>query len=71
MKVNIDALQKLADTKNWNYPYMAKRLGINYSYLFRIMRGEKTGGNKLFSGIYRLCQEEDLNIDDYINWDEK
>lgn len=70
MKVNINALQILAENRNWSHPYLAKRLGINYSYLFRIMRGEKSGGNKLFSGIYRLCQEEELAIDDYISWDE-
>jgi len=70
MKIRVYALQQLAETKNWSIPYLAERLGVNYSYLFRVLRGEKSGGSKLLSGIYHLCQEEGLAMDDYISWDE-
>jgi transcriptional regulator with XRE-family HTH domain len=70
MKVNITALKQLAENKSWSIPDLAKHLGVNYSYLFRILRGEKNGGSKLFSGIYHLCLKEGLSMDDYLSWDE-
>lgn len=66
MKVILSALQQLAEAKDWTIPELARRLGIDYSYLFRVMRGEKNGGAKLWTGIYRLCKEEGLSVDDYI-----
>lgn len=69
MKVNITALKQLAETRKWSTPELANRLNIDYSYLFRILRGEKGGGAKLFAGIYRLCKEEGLSIDDFIMLD--
>jgi transcriptional regulator with XRE-family HTH domain len=71
MKANLSALQQLAKTKNWTTPELARRLKIDYSYLFRIMRGEKRGGAKLWSGIYFLCKQEGLSIEDYIFLDEE
>ncbi len=70
MKANISALMSLADTKNWSIPELADHLRINYSYLFRILKGEKDGGAKLFAGIYRLCKEEGLSIDDFVALDD-
>jgi len=71
MKPNISGLQQLAKTKNWTLPELARRLGINYSYLFRIMRGEKSGGAKLWSGIYCMCKVEGLSIEDYLFMDDE
>lgn len=71
MRTNRSALQQLAETKNWTIPELARRLGVEYSYLFRIMRGEKQGGAKLWSGIYSLCKQEGLVIEDYLFMDDK
>ena len=71
MKVNRSALMQLAETRNWSIPELAKRLGVNYSYLYRIIRGEKQGGAKLWSGIYVLCKQEGLSIEDYFFMDDK
>ncbi|NLX02920.1 MAG: helix-turn-helix transcriptional regulator [Syntrophomonadaceae bacterium] len=71
MKVNRSALMQLAETRNWSIPELAKRLGINYSYLYRIIRGEKQGGAKLWSGIYVLCKQEGLSIEDYVFMDDR
>lgn len=70
MKANIAALLELAKARNWTTPELARRLGIDYSYCFRIIRGERSGGAKLWSGIYRLCKEEGLLVDKYIFLDE-
>ena len=70
MKANIAALLELAKARNWNTPELARRLGIDYSYWFRIIRGEKKGGPKLWIGIYRLCKQEGLSVDEYIFMEE-
>ncbi|RJQ25776.1 MAG: XRE family transcriptional regulator [Peptococcaceae bacterium] len=44
MVVNTTALKSLAWEKGWSIPELAKRLGIDYSYLFRVINGEKKGG---------------------------
>ncbi len=66
MKANVAALLALGKTRNWTLPELARRLGIDYSYLYRIVRGEKNGGAKLWSGIYHLCKEEGLPLEKYI-----
>ncbi|MEN6326228.1 MAG: helix-turn-helix transcriptional regulator [Syntrophomonas sp.] len=66
MKANVAALLELAKARNWTRPELARRLGIDYSYLYRIARGEKDGGAKLWTGIYNLCKEEGLPLEEYI-----
>lgn len=66
MEVNIDALKMLADEKGWSTPELAKRLGVDYSYLFRVIKGKKKGGYKLFTGLYKLCAEEGRDFNELI-----
>lgn len=66
LEVNIEALKALAKEKGWSTPELARRLGIDYSYLFRIIKGKKKGGSKLFTGIYKLCTEEGLDFEKLI-----
>ncbi|MFF2016267.1 hypothetical protein [Paenibacillus sp. NPDC058177] len=66
MKINSKKLLKLAESEGWSIPELANQLGVNYSYLFRVLKNEKNGGGKLFNGLYQLCKEKELNIEDYI-----
>lgn len=66
LKINSAALKKLAESKEWSIPELASVLGVDYSYLFRVLNGEKNGGSKLFRGIYNLCKDEGLNVEEYI-----
>lgn len=66
MKIKSAALIELAEKNGWSIPFLADELGIDYTYLFRILKGEKNGGSKVFSGLYQLCNKENLNIEDYI-----
>lgn len=66
MEVNIEALKLMANEKGWSVPELAKRLGVDYSYLFRIMKGNKKGGYKLFTGLYKLCAEEGRDFNELI-----
>lgn len=71
MRANISALTDLAHVRGWSIPELAAHLQLDYSYLFRILKGQKTGGAKLFAGIYRLCQQEGLTMEDYVLWDDE
>lgn len=66
MEVNIEALKRMANEKGWSVPELAKRLGVDYSYLFRIIKGNKKGGYKLFIGLYKLCVEEGWDFNELI-----
>jgi len=66
LKVNVEELSKLAEREGWSVPELALKLGVEYSYLFRVLRNEKNGGGKLFGGIYRLCSEMKLDVEEYI-----
>lgn len=66
MKVNSKMLSELAEREGWSIPELANKLGVEYSYLFRVLKNEKNGGGKLFNGLYQLCKELKLNIEDYI-----
>lgn len=66
MNINTEALKHLARKYHWSIPELADQLGIDYSYLFRVLNNQKKGGSKLFSGIYILCKKEKLNVEDYI-----
>ena len=66
MKVKVGALRKLAKQRDWSIPDLAKMLDLDYSYLSRVMNNEKNGGTKVFAGIYALCKQEGLDVDDYI-----
>lgn len=66
MRLNTDALIRLAESRNWSIPELAKKLGVDYSHLFRVLNKEKGAGVKLFSGVYNLCREEGLDADEYI-----
>jgi transcriptional regulator with XRE-family HTH domain len=66
MRVNIQALISLAEGKGWSIPMLAEKLGVDYSYLNRIINKERNGGSKLISGIYRLCKEEGKDVEEYI-----
>lgn len=64
--VNVAALEKYMEQQNLNMPQLAEKLNIEYSYLYRIMKGEKIGGGKVISGLISLCAHEGLDIADYI-----
>lgn len=66
VKVKTEDLQKLANQNNWSIPELANQLGVEYSYLTRVLSGEKNGGAKIFAGLYKICKEKELNIEDYI-----
>lgn len=64
--INISALEKYMEQNQIKLPQLAHKLNIDYSYLYRIMRGEKSGGGKVISGLIGLCAREGLDIAEFI-----
>ncbi|MGE5391858.1 MAG: hypothetical protein ACM3PE_12440 [Deltaproteobacteria bacterium] len=71
MKAKVSALMDLACDMGWSIPELAVRLQIDYSYLFRILKGQKNGGAKFLAGVYCLCQQEGLYLENYISFEEE
>ncbi|MGI6649596.1 MAG: XRE family transcriptional regulator [Bacillota bacterium] len=59
MKINVDTLRELIRTEfNNSAPLAAKTLGIDYSHLYRILKGEKDGGAKILGGLFFYCKKK-------------
>ncbi|AZR72166.1 hypothetical protein BBF96_01400 [Anoxybacter fermentans] len=65
--VNITKLKELMNSYGWNMPQFARILEIDYSYLYRIMQGQRQPGKKFYESFIKLCNKEDLNLYDYLN----
>lgn len=66
MNVNADKMIELAEKEGWSTPELANQLGVEYSYLYRVLKKKKNGGAKLFNGLYQLCKEKNLDVEEYI-----
>ncbi|HBX22622.1 MAG TPA: hypothetical protein DEF34_03140 [Desulfotomaculum sp.] len=66
MTLNTEELVKLSKEMNWSIPELAKKIGVDYSHLFRVLNKDKGAGVKLLSGVYNLCLEYGLDVNKYI-----
>lgn len=66
MDINLEALRKLKEEKNWTLPQMAKKMDLDYSYLYRVFMGLRKPGGKFFNGLMLLCMDEGLDFTDYV-----
>ncbi len=67
LMINISRLEKFMHSKGWSEPMLARELDVDYSYLYRLLRGEKNGGGKVYIGILRICNREGLDVFDFVN----
>ena len=68
MEVRIGVLKKLAKKKQWSIPEMAEKMNIDYSFLYRVLNGQRKPGRKFFSALMLLCMEEGLYFEDYVDF---
>lgn len=70
MELNIEKLEeKIAEIKRehkLSNDEIAEVMGINYSYLFKILNKTATPGKKIFDAVNNLCKAYNLNPNDYI-----
>ncbi|MCK4257812.1 MAG: helix-turn-helix transcriptional regulator [Halanaerobiales bacterium] len=65
--INTSKLEGFMHSKGWSEPMLARALGVDYSYLYRLLRGERKGGGKVYIGILRICKHEGLDVFDFLN----
>ncbi len=66
LDIKRELIGDLIKEKGWSKAEFARKLGLNYSYLHRLLKGERKPGGKFFSGFLRLCREQNLCFDDYV-----
>ena len=50
-RINLTAIKTYMNNNNLSEQDMALKMGISYSYLFRVMRGTRHAGGKFISGL--------------------
>ncbi|MFT9495933.1 hypothetical protein [Anaerosolibacter sp.] len=66
MFVNIVKLENLLNNRNWSTYKLSKLLGLDYSYVHRVMKKEATPGSKFINSLIKMCQENNLDVNEYI-----
>lgn len=66
MRLNIEAVSNVLKGKGWSEVMFARKLGLDYSYVYRIMRGERGIGNKFLTQFIKFCENEKLPFRSYI-----
>ncbi len=66
MEVKLEELIKLAEQKRWSLKDMATKMDLDYSYLYRVINGQRTAGRKFFSGLMLMCMDEGLDFQQFV-----
>jgi len=66
LDIRRDLLIKFMEEKGWSKKRFALELEIDYSYFYRILKGERNPGSKFISGFLRFCKKNNLSFEDFI-----
>ncbi|MCK4261082.1 MAG: helix-turn-helix transcriptional regulator [Halanaerobiales bacterium] len=66
MRLNHDAVKRLIENKGWSEVMFAQKLGVDYSYVYRVLRKERGIGKKFITGLMKLCEKEKMNFRKYV-----
>lgn len=69
MKLNIAMAEQLLESRGWSEVMFARKLGLDYTYIYRVMRGARNIGKKFLANFMKLCEREGLNFRDYVELD--
>ena len=59
--INIENVKQYMAEKQMSEPDFAEAMGITYSYLFRVLRGDRQPGRKFIEGLFRVgMKAEDI-----------
>jgi hypothetical protein len=66
--VQVEKLKILMENRDWTLPQLAAKMALDYSFLYRVMQGQRNPGGKFFSGLMLLCMEEGLDFEQYVGF---
>lgn len=66
MELDLNVMRQLLDARGWSEVILARQLGLDYSYVYRIMRKERGIGKKFITEFMKLCEREDLEFKRFV-----
>lgn len=66
MWLNLEKTQNLLEERGWSEVMFARKLNLDYSYVYRVLRGQRGVGKKFLKGLLKLCERESLNFKEFI-----
>ncbi len=70
MQIKIKKFQKkvesLKEKHHLNNTEIAEIMGLEYSYVFRVFKGETDPGMKFINGVEKFCKKFNIDSKDYI-----
>ncbi len=66
MRLNLEKTKKLMEDRGWSEVMLARKLNLDYSYIYRVLRNDRGVGKKFLKGLMILCEREGLNFKEYI-----
>lgn len=66
MNLNRERTEKYLRDRGWSEVMFARMLDLDYSYVYRVMRGERGVGKKFIGSLMRLCEREGLDFKDFV-----
>lgn len=67
MQLNLPAVENLIDGRGWTEVKFAQQLGLDYSYVYRVLRKERGIGKKFITGLMILCEKEGLEFKNFVS----
>lgn len=64
--INVEAINDYINTNNWTSYRFSKELGLDYSYVYRVLKNEVNGGNKFISRLIDFCNKNKIEISQFI-----
>ncbi|AZR72508.1 hypothetical protein BBF96_03390 [Anoxybacter fermentans] len=64
--LNIEKIKTHMRDRRLGESQMAREIGIDYSYFYRILRGQRGLGIKALSGLIEYCEKNNLNWKDFV-----
>lgn len=67
MRVNVERLLELQNSRGWNEVMLAKQLNLHYSYVYRVLRNQRNAGIKFIMELFKLCKKEGLDFNEFLS----
>lgn len=64
--LNIKAINDFILEKGWSSYKFSRELDLDYSFVYRVLKGDVNGGNKFITRLIRFCNENKIDHSDFI-----
>lgn len=64
--MKVEMLYDLMESRGWSEVNLARKLDLNYSYIYRVMRDERGIGKKFIANFMKFCDKEGLDFKSFI-----